>query len=46
MELRINAADVRIEKLEQLIEVRPAPPTYDGKLAEQMFFFAGVRAPG
>ena len=36
MELRINAADVRIEKLEQLIEVRPAPPTYDGKLAEQI----------
>ena len=36
MELRINAADVRIEKLEQLIEVRPAPPTCDGKLAEQI----------
>ena len=36
MELRINAADVRTEKLEQLIEVRPAPPTCDGKLAEQI----------
>ena len=36
MGLRINAADVRIDKLEQLIGVRPAPPTYDGKLAEQI----------
>ena len=36
MELRINAADVRIEKLEKFLEDRPAPPTCDGKLAEQI----------
>ena len=36
MELRINVAGVRIEKLEKLLEDSPAPPTCDGKLAEHI----------
>ena len=35
-ELRINAADVRIEKLAKFLEDGLAPPTCDGKLAEQI----------
>ena len=36
MELRISTADVRIEKLEMLIEEKQVPPACDGKLAEQI----------